>query len=138
MGVFPAKVSPLDWILVDIFAAAISGAARSQHDGMEIKAINAVHPKPVSWSMLIQTLNSFYRLELKEVSLPQWLDHLQEQAGSTSSSSLTSLKIYEFFRSLADGREDNMSCEMAQATMVLGSVVPITEALLADWLQTGT
>jgi thioester reductase-like protein len=139
LGVFPAQVSPIDWIPVDAFATAISKIACSHDEFKTIRVFNVVHPNPVPWNLFFRTLQKRFGLQAAEVSLPQFLDHLKQATSSSdaaSRSKLGTMKIYDFLRSLGDGREGDMKCQSDNAATVLEAIVPITEDLLVSWLST--
>lgn len=106
--------------------------------GREVQIFNAVHRNPAPWGLFMATLQKHYDLEAEEVSLPEWLNRLDRLVSSHSadSSKLRVLKSYDFLRSLAEGREENMGCRSENAARVLGDVTPITEDLLAAWIRT--
>jgi thioester reductase-like protein len=138
LGVFPSQVSPLDWIPVDAFAAAIANIARSHGSFKNVRVYNVVHPNPVPWSLFFSTLQKRCGLQAAEVSLPQFLDRLSQATSSsdvTSRSKLGTMKIYDFLRSLGDGRENDMKCQIDNAATVSGTIPPITEDLLVAWLK---
>jgi thioester reductase-like protein len=138
LGVFPAQVSPVDWIPVDAFAAAISNIARDHGNYETVRVFNVVHPVPVPWNLFLGTLQKRFGLEAVEVSLPQFLDHLHQAISNSdiaSRSELGTMKIYDFLRSLGDGREGDMKCQSNNAGTVLRAIAPITEDLLVSWLE---
>jgi thioester reductase-like protein len=139
LGVFPAQVSPLDWIPVDAFAAAAANIARSHGHFKTVRVFNVVHPNPVPWNLFFSTLQKRFGLQAAEVSLPQFLDRLHHATSGSDAKSLSDLetmKIYDFLRSLGDGREGDMKCQIDNAASVSEAIPPITEELLVAWLKT--
>ncbi|PSN58737.1 NAD(P)-binding protein [Corynespora cassiicola Philippines] len=125
LGAFPAQVAPLDWIPIDVLSGAIANVVYGDRDTDVPQVFNLVHPRPVPWNLLLTTLRKRFGFEFESLSLPSWLDKLDERT----------LKLYGFLRSLGNGRETDMEFETESAAKVLPDSTPITEELLAAWLR---
>jgi thioester reductase-like protein len=136
LHVFPAHVSPVDWIPVDTFATGILYAVYKIRSHDTLRVYNLVHPNPLPWSFFFNTLRTQFGLEADEVSLSTWLDKLDQVGGSkVDRAKLRSLKMYDFLRSLDQGREEDMQCQSENAAEASAGPPPLTEGLLTTWLS---
>jgi thioester reductase-like protein len=125
VGCWPACLQPLDWIPVDALAAGIGRITRAESTDRTMQVFNMVHPQPAPWRLLFTTLQGRFGLRAKEVSLCEWLDKLDPET----------LKLYDFLRAAGSGREHNMMFSKSNALQVLPELAPITDDLLAAWLE---
>ncbi|KAL5371132.1 hypothetical protein PMIN02_012909 [Paraphaeosphaeria minitans] len=125
LGYFPMHIQALDWIPVDAFAEGIANSTNRLPKSKMVEVFNMFHPEPAPWNALYETLQRRFRLSLKTTSLSDWLDRVD--GGK--------LKLHGFLRALGNGREYNMSFRNERAMEALPRVVPISEDLLAEWLQ---
>jgi thioester reductase-like protein len=138
MNALPKAISPLDWIPVDTFASAIAKDAQNRNPDNGVQTFNLVHPDPAAWDLFLSALKKAFSFQAVEVSLPEWLDRLSGiTSGSHEKRSGTRVSgIYEFLRSLGEGREEDMQCHTKNAATLLQDVVPLKEDLLMAWLRT--
>lgn len=123
--IWPKQVQMLDWIPVDVLAQGMATIISRQRSHNKIEVYNMVHPRPVSWNLLLETLRQRFGLQAREVSLPKWLEAFDRQK----------MKLFEFLEMAGSGRESDMAFEMDNARQVLPSVEPISMDQLEDWLS---
>lgn len=125
LGYFPMHVQPLDWVPVDALAEGIANVVQSRPKDKVVQVFNLVHPRPVPWSLLFKTLQGKFGFRAKLVTLPEWLTRLGSRR----------MKLYDFLQAAGSGREYDMFFQSGNASEVLPEIVPITEDLLATWLE---
>ncbi|KAF2256018.1 acetyl-CoA synthetase-like protein [Trematosphaeria pertusa] len=136
LGVLPTHVSPVDWIPVDALAMQISDTVANADSTSGYHIFNLVHPEVAAWGMFLDTLRSRFGVDGQRISLPQWLDRLDEkaQADATEQKKYAALKYSDFLRSMGEGRED-MRCKSENISKISQvSMIPLSEQLLAEWL----
>ncbi|KAF7352571.1 Acetyl-CoA synthetase-like protein [Mycena venus] len=95
---FPDSQKDVNWLPVDVAAAAIVDFLAAVRLN---SVVNLVHPHPVSWSVLCQTLST--ELSVSIVPYPQWLSLLEDACKThEKKSDLRASRLIEFFRSLRD------------------------------------
>ncbi|KAF9730113.1 hypothetical protein PMIN04_012681 [Paraphaeosphaeria minitans] len=125
LGYFPMHIQALDWIPVDAFGEGIANSTKRPPRSETVEVFNMVHPEPAPWNALYETLERRFEFLVKATSLSDWLDKVD--GGK--------LKLHGFLRALGNGREYNMSFRNERAVEALPRVVPISEDLLAEWLE---
>ncbi|PSN65724.1 acetyl-CoA synthetase-like protein [Corynespora cassiicola Philippines] len=122
---FPEKVSPVDWVPVDVFAGGIAEVACKERVESGVEVFNMVHPDPRPFGVFVDTLRERFGMRFGSVGLIEWL----EKVGPGR------LTFYGFMKSLGEGREGDMGCETGKASAVMPGVAPITQDLLVEWLK---
>jgi thioester reductase-like protein len=123
-GSWPMHVQAIDWIPVDALAFGIAGILKQRSD-KKVRVYNMVHPKPGTWSLLSETLQERFELEVQESSLPEWLDLFEPGE----------IKLLRFFKGFGIGREHDMAFENDNALTVLPSLDAVTKDQLEVWLS---
>lgn len=137
LGALPTHVAPVDWIPVDALAKQVSDVVAHASTTVGYHIFNMVHPDVASWDMFLDTLLNRFSINSKKISLPEWLERLEEKArmDSADQKKYIALRFSDFLRSMGDGREDMRSrCENV-ANVSRMHMAPLTEDLLAEWLE---
>jgi hypothetical protein len=122
---WPTHVQPLDWIPVDALAEGIATVVNSPRNESRMQVDNMVHPNPAPWSLLLATLRARSGFNVRELSLPHWLELFEPQK----------MKVFNFLEVGGHGREYDMVYENGNASKLLPSLPPITMGLLERWLK---
>jgi thioester reductase-like protein len=125
VGLFPKHVQPLDWIPVDALAQGIANCIKRPRTPEDLQVFNMVHPHPVAWNTLHETLRTRFGISAEAVGLPEWLERMEQG----------DLRIHGFLSTQGSGREANMSYDNTRALEMLPPINPISIDLLATWLQ---
>jgi thioester reductase-like protein len=107
LGALPTRVAALDWLPVDALAKQISEVVANEGGHGGYRVFNLVHPDRQPWDLFLNTLMDRRGLDVDKVSLPEWLDKLDEKAREDAGDhqQLEAWKIADFLRSLGDGME---------------------------------
>jgi thioester reductase-like protein len=136
MGAFPTHVAPVDWIPIDILAKQIVGVVEDKPKDRGYQVFNLVHSEVAPWDVFLNTLIKHFNIAGVKISLPEWLNKLEEAAQTNpDAKEYVALKFADFLRSMGDGRED-MTCVSDNISKLAPiQMPPLTEELLVGWLQ---
>ena len=137
LGVLPNSVSPVDWVPVDVMGKQISDISSDEGSRLDYRVFNLIHPGLKPWSLFLDTLTKRFGLEAERVSLPEWLNRLEERERTDKEGQgrYVALKFADFLRSLGNGMDD-MRCISDNIGRVSNlEMEPLSEELLAEWLR---
>ncbi|KAG6827401.1 putative NRPS-like protein biosynthetic cluster [Tricholoma furcatifolium] len=116
IGLLPDMEGVLSWLPMDAAAAAIVDAALK--DTQLPHAINIVHPRPVEGKQVISFIQSAIEQDrgrhLTIVPFREWLVAIEAHAGQATEKTVAdipSIKLLDFFRSVARANDEITSCD---------------------------
>ena len=137
LGALPTRVAAVDWLPVDVLTKQIADVVADEGSRDGYRVFNLVHPCSQPWNLFLDTLSNRFGLDVERISLPEWLDRLDEEgrADAEGQQKLVALKIADFLRSLGDGMEDmRCVCEnIGRVSKVAAEA--LSEELLEQWLR---
>ncbi|KZT01340.1 acetyl-CoA synthetase-like protein [Laetiporus sulphureus 93-53] len=142
---FPEDHRVVDWVPLDVAAQAMVEFTKASHDYI---VVHLVHPHPVSWSSIANSLSR--ELSVSLVEYTEWLARLESLLDSSHSESLEevealrdmrALRLLPFFRGLARTRGGNalgfpeLAVEKAKnLSPTLANGAPLTADDAVKWL----
>jgi thioester reductase-like protein len=137
LGALPTHVSPVDWVPVDVLGKQIAVVAAHEGSKDGYRVFNLVHPDVQPWSLFLDTVAKRFGLDVERVSLPKWLDRLEEMERKdvAGPGKFVALKFVDFLRSLGEGMDDMRIVSQNIGEMAEVEMEPLTGELMAGWLE---
>ena len=107
MRLVPTGVALVDWMPINELGRVILDILHFEKLSADIKIFNLVHPQPLPWNALIETLVDRFGMKLKLVSLKEWVGVLHASTNSNIKdvAAKPAVRLLSFFEALGDGRE---------------------------------
>ncbi|KAH9928993.1 hypothetical protein B0H21DRAFT_700203 [Amylocystis lapponica] len=100
LGCWPALDGVVAWVPVDVVANAMVDVMTN---GQSPVLVNFLHPRPVSWSAILDAMNQEFNVTLPSVPLGSWVKKLEDISESASAQDLENtpaLKLLQYFREI--------------------------------------
>ncbi|KAK3185857.1 hypothetical protein K4F52_005311 [Lecanicillium sp. MT-2017a] len=134
-GLIPMSNLPINWVPVDLAAAAIADLILSPPTET-LEVYNIVNPNNTAWSMLCDELQNRFGPGLKVTSLTEWVEEVQRRSTEAFQDHMLdpALKLMKAARNLP---EDVQFCteKAVSASPTMATMRPIDQPLLRTWLD---
>lgn len=134
-GLIPMSNLPINWVPVDLAAAAIADLILSPPTET-LEVYNIVNPNNTAWSMLCDELQNRFGPGLKVTSLTEWVEEVQRRSTDAFQDHMLdpALKLMKAARNLP---EDVQFCteKAVSASPTMATMRPIDQPLLRTWLD---
>ncbi|KAJ7236044.1 hypothetical protein B0H12DRAFT_1256714 [Mycena haematopus] len=137
LGSFPSDPSSVvAWLPPSAISRTIVDAALSSEKPPF--AINLVHPRPISWDLVMTTMASTAQLPL--IPFADWVQQLQDrstQATAEDIANIPGIKLLDFFKATATGRGsiEFSTVKAQELSDSMKLLKPVNEYDVKQWMQ---